>query len=162
MELDKRFYPVTLAVCICLLVSAWGYFVSTDQAGPPARIALDNKGGRVLFTHELHTAEYGSDCTDCHHDEAFEQEYVSCGKCHPAEADDVFFATHMNGFTHDESCRTCHDEIQGRVVDMADLPDRSMIITRMDAFHSQCMDCHESMGAGPYGDDSCNQCHAAK
>jgi hypothetical protein len=29
---------------------------------------------------------------------------------------------------------------------------------RTDAFHTQCMGCHEEFGAGPT-QDACNQCH---
>ncbi len=29
---------------------------------------------------------------------------------------------------------------------------------RTDAFHGQCMGCHEQM-SGPWGKDACNQCH---
>jgi hypothetical protein len=29
----------------------------------------------------------------------------------------------------------------------------------MNAFHEQCMDCHEREGKGPYGENSCFKCH---
>ena len=44
-------------------------------------------------------------------------------------------------------CTECHSE-QGD----EDFP------SAMDAFHQQCMGCHEEMG-GPYEKDQCNQCH---
>lgn len=46
----------------------------------------------------------------------------------------------------DYSCGACH-EADG---DGEDMPKRS------DAFHDQCIVCHEDAGAGPQG---CNECH---
>lgn len=37
-------------------------------------------------------------------------------------------------------------------------PDK-LIPGRMDAFHGQCMGCHEKLGKGPFGKDKCAQCH---
>ncbi len=40
-----------------------------------------------------------------------------------------------------------------------DRPDVTHVPLRADAFHGQCLGCHEQMGAGPSGEKSCNACH---
>jgi hypothetical protein len=46
-----------------------------------------------------------------------------------------------------ESCLECHDagDIEG-----------TETVKRVDAYHKQCIDCHEAVGAGPV---DCNSCH---
>ena len=34
-----------------------------------------------------------------------------------------------------------------------------LIPPRMQAFHDSCMGCHEKLQKGPYGQETCNQCH---
>ena len=46
-------------------------------------------------------------------------------------------------------CTVCH---------VKKTPDK-LIPGRMDAFHGQCMGCHEKLGKGPFGKDKCAQCH---
>ena len=47
-------------------------------------------------------------------------------------------------------CAVCHAE---RAAD-------EIIPGRMQAFNASCMRCHEKLGKGPFGQQSCNQCHA--
>jgi len=46
-------------------------------------------------------------------------------------------------------CAICHTE---QAVD-------DLIPGRMQAFHASCVKCHEKLGKGPSGQESCNQCH---
>lgn len=76
-----------------------------------------------------------------------------------------------------ENCSTCHSFVETRTT----LRDKGWITInpkfadctvchtqqavedlipgRMQAFHASCMGCHEKLGKGPYGQESCNQCH---
>ncbi|GAB7022384.1 hypothetical protein JCM12178A_09420 [Salidesulfovibrio brasiliensis] len=120
---------------------------------------LDNTGGRVIFTHQAHTEEYGFDCADCHHDGIGQDEPISCGSCHPAAFDETFRAEHQKAFPDEEACLRCHYDVPGEELAEDNRPDTDFIPTRADAFHGQCMTCHEEFG-GPYGDDTCYDCHA--
>jgi len=63
---------------------------------------------------------------------------LSCGECHHP----------LTEGEYDEagSCTECHDPDEGD----EDVPKRS------DAFHLQCIGCHQDFGAGPV---ECAQCH---
>ena len=47
------------------------------------------------------------------------------------------------------NCTVCHTE---QAVE-------DLIPGRMQAFHGSCQTCHEQLGKGPFGQQSCNQCH---
>lgn len=136
-----------------------GYLLAPEKQEVPARIVMDNTGGRVIFTHLAHTDEYGFDCADCHHDEIGQGTPIACGSCHPAEFDATFRAEHQKAFPTEEACLRCHYEQPTSPLAEDNRPDIEDIPTRADAFHGQCMNCHEENG-GPYGDDSCYSCHA--
>lgn len=47
------------------------------------------------------------------------------------------------------NCTVCHT---GQLIE-------DLIPGRMQAFHESCMGCHEKRDKGPFGQDTCNQCH---
>lgn len=107
----------------------------------PIRIMYKGAAGKVLFDHETHyaTAGFAISCEDCHHHyEEDEETKRACGDCHQEPAEDEAFP---------ESCGECHepDEIEGTEMQK-----------RVDAFHSQCIQCHQEFEAGP---EECAQCH---
>ena len=59
---------------------------------------------------------------------------LSCVDCHHNIEDDEIY-----------NCSECHDSVGDE-----DMPGRT------DAFHTQCIGCHEEAGAGPV---DCNSCH---
>ena len=63
---------------------------------------------------------------------------LSCGECHHTLSEDEYDDA--------GSCTECHDPDEGD----EDMPKRS------DAFHRQCIGCHQDFGAGPV---ECAQCH---
>ncbi len=68
---------------------------------------------------------------------------LSCTDCHhdSEEGDDV------------EACGECHEQ-------EPDEDDPSAAMKRSDAFHTQCIGCHDDIGAGPpSGSEGCYQCH---
>ncbi|WP_052014797.1 cytochrome c3 family protein [Desulfovibrio sp. X2] len=84
-------------------------------------------------------------CRACHED-MFEKELTGCSNCHSRKnMPDV-------DWNNPTACRECHDK-----------PRESLVPTRKDAFHKQCMGCHKKLGKGPYRDDKdvkdCGRCH---
>jgi len=63
---------------------------------------------------------------------------VSCGDCHHTLSEDEYEDA--------QSCSECHDPDEGD----EEVPKRA------DAFHQQCIGCHEQFEAGPI---ECAQCH---
>ena len=117
---SQRDLKVALLIMIVLLVTGLVCYASFSSPSPenPVRLMLQNKGGKVLFTHMTHADSYGLICIDCHHH---------------IEDDDIY------------NCSECHEETGDEY-----LPSRA------DAFHAQCMGCHEDYGAGPV---LCASCH---
>lgn len=138
--------------------------------------------GQLIFNHKEHAEEYADDCRACHHDASIEPEPRKCSDCHKgkelkgvpsmreaghkkcASCHEDMFAKHLS------SCKECHQSVdmtqyKGDYSDCGACHDahaRDLVLPRMNAFHDQCMSCHESLGAGPYGPDACNQCHITR
>ncbi|MBI9079134.1 MAG: cytochrome c3 family protein [Pseudodesulfovibrio sp.] len=132
------------------------------------------------FSHDKHQTEYAEDdCQACHHEAEIEPEPQACSNCHKKNGTTDMLslkkANHArcadchedmydegtkgcgNCHTHDsastsepetQSCANCHAE-----------PVDIIVPTTTNAFHGQCMSCHEKQGKGPFGDDACYQCH---
>lgn len=157
--MKKRYVSITVFVAVMLLVAVGGYLRPQAKQSAPARVVMDNSGGRVIFTHQAHAQDYGFECADCHHDNIGQEQPLACGSCHPSAFDEKFRAGHQKVFSNEEACMRCHYETPKAPLAAEDKPDTENIPTRADAFHGQCMSCHEQSG-GPYGKDSCYACHA--
>ncbi|WP_147818662.1 cytochrome c3 family protein [Salidesulfovibrio onnuriiensis] len=158
--MKSRYIPITIIVAAFCMAAAAGYVLFPGEAQDvPARVVMENAGGRVLFTHKAHAEEYGFECTDCHHDDLERDTFLSCGSCHPKAFDETFRAEHPKAFPDKEACLRCHDEAPEGPLAEEDRPSTEDIPLRLDAFHGQCMSCHEENG-GPTEDDSCYECHA--
>jgi hypothetical protein len=76
--------------------------------------------------------DYGATCFDCHHHPSDDDSaLIACGECHQAPAEDG---------SQPERCLDCHDEGDIEGTEMA---------SRADAFHMQCIECHEQFEKGP-------------
>ena len=90
-------------------------------------------------------------CITCHED-LFAKKVNGCASCHdvkpmreqPAEARSKVSPLYAD-------CVVCHEAGGDK-----------LLLGRMDAFHKQCMGCHESAGKGPFKKGQCAQCHTAK
>lgn len=162
VSLQQRYVPIAVTVAVLLVGALIGYVMPTADAAAPARVVLDNSGGRVIFTHAVHADDYGYECADCHHDGVEDENAtpISCGSCHPKSFDEEYAKNHQKMFPSEEYCLRCHDEDPASGVTEDTRPDKDMMLTRADAFHGQCMDCHKAEDAGPYDEDSCYTCHA--
>jgi hypothetical protein len=78
-----------------------------DPDSGPVRIMFQNKAGKVFFTHQMHTDDYGSDCVDCHHNLEDDDETYNCSECHE-ETGDEDFPGRADSFHR--QCQGCHDD----------------------------------------------------
>ncbi|MFO7965017.1 MAG: cytochrome c3 family protein [Desulfobacterales bacterium] len=127
---------------VLFVVGVFSYAAFSKRAPEePIRLMFETSAGSVLFLHKTHTVPsgYGISCFDCHHHPQEDESAIrSCGDCHgPEEAE----ATQI------EACMECHyaDEIEGLEM-----------VKRSDAFHSQCIECHDDFEKGP---TECAGCH---
>ena len=81
----------------------------------------------------------------------------------PNKGGKVVFEHLAHAETYGIECDACHHtgdyEIPCGECHNAEAAEEQGIPARMEAFHLNCMGCHEEMGVGPYGKDQCNQCH---
>jgi hypothetical protein len=178
MELKKEKIIAYCLAIVLLIVGVVCYAAFPDKSPEePIRIMFQSTAGKILFDHKGHTSEdgYGLECIDCHHEwtEEAEQKPGSCGICHlvePIETEEgkEFFDHDMHADEDDGygiACIDCHHEWDE---DSGDDPvscsechedestdDNSIKI--MDAFHMQCIGCHDDDGTAP---TDCSGCHS--
>ena len=88
-------------------------------------------------------------CATCHED-LFEKKTKGCADCHDQKK--TYDRLPGDGIVKLDkkfaNCAVCHAAPAGK-----------LIPGRMEAFHAQCMGCHENIDRGPRGKDQCGQCH---
>ena len=117
---------------------------SAKQPETPIRLMFQSAAGGVLFSHQAHTADagYGIACKDCHHHpEEDDVDLRACGECHRLPE---------KGEPAPKACSDCHEPDEVEDTEM---------MKRSDAFHSQCIECHKDIEAGP---QACGSCHFMK
>ncbi len=133
----------------------------------------------LIFDHDEHIEFAEDNCQACHHGEDIEPEPGQCKSCHEDKGDDdmpgLASAAHKRcqGCHEDmfeqglTSCTSCHEAVDMSQYD-GDFSScgqchnehtKDLVLNRMNAFHDQCMDCHERKGKGPFGENSCFKCH---
>ncbi len=146
--ISKKHRMIMYGVAIPLIFIAIVTYVAFPAEPPeqPIRRMYYTNAGRVLFDHQTHSSisGYGLACTDCHHlHQGEEIEPVSCSLCHPPIE---------KGAKIPESCFDCH-------TDASDFENPDTL-KRSDAFHKQCIGCHDEYGKGPQsGPKNCSKCH---
>lgn len=139
-----------LKIAYCLILILFFVGVISYAAFPaktpdqPVRIMYKSVAGKALFDHKTHLDDsgYGIACVECHHHPEEPEEgqtaFVPCSNCHQTLA---------KGQKYPESCLDCHE---------AEDLEESEMIKKSDAFHSQCIACHQDVEAGP---EECASCH---
>ena len=144
---SKKHRLIVYGVAVQLLIIAVVCYAAFPITPPkqPIRLMYETNAGKVLFDHQTHASVngYALDCFDCHHhppdDDAA---LVACSQCHLPDP--------KQGVVP-ESCLGCHDASD---IEDAEYPNKA------DAFHQQCIGCHEQFGAGPgSGSENCSKCH---
>jgi hypothetical protein len=137
-------YGVAIQLLLIAIVCYAAFPIETPQE--PIRLMYHTNAGKVLFDHQTHASVkgYALECSDCHHSHGGEEiEPVSCGLCHATESENKTFP---------QFCFDCHGDASE-----IENPDT---MKRSDAFHKQCIQCHEQYGAGPQsGPTYCSKCH---
>ena len=137
-------YGVAVQLILIAIVCYAAFPVEKPQE--PIRLMYQTIAGKVLFDHQTHATVkgYALECLDCHHAHFDEEiEPVACSLCHTAKGQTKEFP---------ESCFECHG-------DASEIEDPDTL-KRADAFHQQCVQCHEQYGAGPQsGSENCSACH---
>lgn len=142
----QRLIVYGVAIHLFLLAIVCYAAFPVKQPEEPIRLMFNTNAGKVLFDHKTHASAqgFGLACVDCHHPhpEGEEIEPVSCSACHPPRPQNKPLP---------ESCLDCHE---------ASELEKPEILKRSDAFHQQCIQCHEQYGAGPRGgSENCSKCH---
>ncbi len=144
---SKKHRMIVYGVAAQLLLIAIVCYAAFPVEAPeePIRLMYQTKAGKVLFDHQTHTGDkgYGLDCFDCHHHPPEDESaLVGCGDCHLPKPEEG---------VHPESCLECHE---AEDIEDSEYPKRS------DAFHEQCMQCHEEYEKGPTSSsEDCGKCH---
>jgi len=114
------------------------------------RILLENKGGPVLFAHQMHSETENQNCDSCHHTSGAEQSPPVCASCHVKKFDEIFIADHQDDID-EKYCISCHHP-------SAALSNFSHENHADDYTEQDCQACHhdESIEAEP---QACSDCH---
>jgi len=140
---SKSELKLVIGLAICLLVVGIVSYTAFSAKAPeqPIRVMYWGAAGKVLFDHQTHSSEtgYAVSCYDCHHHPPEDETALrACGDCHTQTEVPV---------AENETCLECHDA--------EDIED-SEIPLRSDAYHGQCVVCHQDFEAGPV---ECSGCH---
>jgi len=144
---SKKHRLIVYGVAAQLLLIAIICYAAFPVKAPeqPIRLMYQTNAGKVLFDHKTHTSAdgYALDCYDCHHHPPGDQEaLIACSECHLQDPKKGEIPP---------KCLDCHDASE---IEDSEYPNLS------DAFHQQCIQCHEQFGAGPQGgSENCSKCH---
>jgi hypothetical protein len=140
---SKKELKLVIGLAICLLAVGVVSYTAFSAKDPelPVRVMYRVAAGKVLFDHQMHSAEsgYGFSCFDCHHHPPEDDMALrACGDCHTQTELPV---------VENEACLECHD---AEDIEDSEMPQRG------DAYHGQCVVCHQDFEAGPV---ECSECH---
>lgn len=98
----------------------------------------------VAFTHDTHMGGYG--CLDCHHRYENGENVLEEDALTETEPDEIIMLNVASQEAPSEiKCASCHNGNK-----------EITKIDRREAFHRQCIGCHEEISAGPV---LCGECH---
>ncbi len=132
----KTIYVSSLVVLLIITLSV--ILVRSGNTAPQHK-----QRAKVVFTHEAHT-EYASDCMDCHH--KYEDDDTSDNILDESDLEDNYPDENVilnipNEEMTEVKCASCHNY--------------KAKTNSQEAFHGQCIECHENDG-GPL---MCGECH---
>ncbi len=148
--MQKRYLPIAIATGILFVMALIGYLVPAQSDGPPIRILLENKGGKVLFGHQEHVDIEDKNCVTCHHTSGNDQSPATCGSCHARKFDKTFIASHQNDMD-EKNCASCHHN-------PATTDKFSHALHAEDYTDQDCQACHHDASIEPEP-QSCSDCH---
>lgn len=171
--MKKRNLPLIAAGCVLVLAGLAGYCLPEPVEVPPRRILMENQGGRVVFTHKLHSTPGGNRgdiaCAACHHElrvapagvtASASPRVMECSACHGAADAPGFRESHQARWRAeqgDASCLSCHH------MKIAGLSDKWNHRDHWDYAGDDCTACHHTAGrtASSIKPQRCANCHTA-
>lgn len=151
--MHRRYFPIAILTGILLIAALAGYLIPARSEGPPVRILLENKGGKVIFGHKTHIAIQNKECASCHHTSVNDETPPSCSSCHVKKFDDAFIASHQNSIDP-EYCVSCHHQ-------QASIDKFSHDIHAQDYAADDCQACHHDESIEPEP-QACSNCHESR
>lgn len=187
--MQKRYLPITIVTGILFLVALGGYLLPINPDGPPVRVLLENKGGKVVFNHTDHVATMDQECASCHHTTGNDPNPPACSDCHAGKFDEIFTVAHqksidnkqcsschhagatIENFSHEDhesdytdDCTACHHdesiEAEPQSCGNCHMDGSNSVLSLKAASHKRCADCHEDMYLA--GTTGCSNCHVRK
>ena len=176
--MNKRSIPIVIASCILVLAGLAGYLAPEPGEANPNRLLMENTGGRVVFTHGVHSTPGGaygdSTCATCHHElpvappaikNASSPQVLACSSCHGTADIPDFKLKHQELYRAqggDATCVRCHHSA------MAGFSEKWNHQEHWD-YAGDCASCHHEerfeykpgkfMNIKP---QKCSNCHTAK
>ena len=188
--MQKRYLPIAIVTGILFLIALGGYLAPVGSEGPPVRVLLENKGGKVILNHAVHIQNLDRECAACHHTSGDDPNQFACSSCHVAKFDEAFAADHQTTmdpkqcaachhagatiakFSHDAhtsdyvegDCQACHHtpdiEPEPQACSNCHTDGANSRPSLREAAHAKCADCHEDF----YKEEpaGCDACHVRK
>lgn len=150
---QTRYKPITIVAVLLGILGVAGYLTPASTEGAPNRLLFENAGGKVVFTHKVHTSGYKVPCQQCHHEsDKPSKNPAPCITCHPSSYEEGFVEQHQKTIGKEYCSRCHHAELGKNSFDHK---------AHKDSYSSGCTDCHhdKSIEAEP---TSCSDCHQAQ
>ncbi|MDC0335427.1 cytochrome c family protein [Pseudodesulfovibrio sp.] len=148
--MQRRYLQITILTGILIIAALAGYLIPASSDGPPIRVLLENKGGKVIFMHKAHMEIEDNNCASCHHTSGDEQTPPSCANCHVKKFDDVFIADHPDTIGETQ-CVSCHHP-------EATISNFSHDNHTKEYAEDDCQACHHDESLEPEP-QACSDCH---
>lgn len=152
--MQRRYLPIFILTGILFAAALVGYLIPADSADPPARVLMDNKGGKIILSHERHADTLAQNCARCHHTSGKSQTPLPCSDCHVKKFDENFLIDHQESFAK-EQCAVCH-HAPSTTAEMFSHDDHET-----DYAENDCQACHHDESIEPEP-QSCSECHGKK
>ncbi|MGL1862129.1 MAG: cytochrome c family protein [Pseudodesulfovibrio sp.] len=149
-SLQRRYFPIAILTGILFIAALAGYLIPANSEGPPKRVLLENKGGKVVFTHKAHIDIEDQNCVSCHHTSGEVQEPPACATCHVKKFDDAFIADHQDSMD-EKQCISCHHP-------KASIANFSHDNHTEKYVEDDCQSCHHDESIEPEP-QACSDCH---
>lgn len=107
---NERKLAVVLGLALLASAALCYTVLKPDAPEQPVRMLFKGSAGDVLFTHQVHTAEYSVECASCHHNLEDGDEVYTCGDCHEPGGSGDGDVMGRTDAIHAQ-CIGCHEEM---------------------------------------------------
>lgn len=136
---QKKIVYISAVVILLIIVSVSMVYVRAGNTAPEFK-----QRPPVIFDHDTHMGEY--ECLQCHHRYEDGENVLEEDELTDIEPDELIT---LNVMPEEElsgiKCASCHNYKKEKST-----------LNSMEAFHGQCIGCHEEKASGPV---LCGECH---